>query len=205
MERRKRKDGKKKWWSNDQRLQAAATYVMLGSWSETALATGIPLVTLKSWRHLPWWKDMLTQVRSDDLDTSSAHIQKVIKKAMLATEDRIDNGNFVFDQKTGKVVRIPCNLKDTLKAATDLMTRQDKMRLEESKKESTEGTIDRLTKLAEELSKFAKAKPVPSLEGEYVKIVEALPTRLAEENIDSRAFKVPTSDSTLAGSSVYQT
>jgi hypothetical protein len=165
MERRKRKDGKKKWWSADQRLQAAATYVMLGTMTETALATGIPLPTLKAWKNLPWWKDLISQVRRDDLDKASSNIQRVIEKAVKATEERLDNGNFVFDQKTGKIVRIPVNIKDALKVTTELMTKQDKLLEREEQKETQEATVDRLTKLAEELAKFAKTKPVEALEG----------------------------------------
>jgi hypothetical protein len=174
MERRKRKDGKKKWWSADQRLQAAATYVMLGSAVDTSLATGIPLPTLKSWKHLPWWKDMVQQVRSDDLDLTSSSIQRVMKKALTIVEDRLDNGNFVLDQKTGKVIRVGVNLKDSLKATTELMAKQEALIDRERNKETQAATVDRLTKLAEELAKFAKAKPVPAIEGEFKQLKTTL-------------------------------
>jgi hypothetical protein len=167
MERKKRKDGKKKWWSADQRLQAAATYVMLGTTTETSLVTGIPLPTLKAWKTLPWWKDMVEQVRSDDLDLTSSSIQRVMKKALTIVEDRLDNGNFVLDQKTGRVIRVGVNLKDSLKATTELMAKQEALLNSQVHKQTQEATVDRLTKLAEELAKFAKAKPVPAIEGEF--------------------------------------
>ena len=171
MQRSKGRDGRKKWWSKDQRLQVIAMYAMTGSLVETSMASGVPLVTIKDWKRRPWWAEMMQEVRREDLDAAGASMQKIVKKAMVALEDRVDNGNFTFDQRTGKVVRIPINAKDALKVTIDLQERQEKIGRGEVASGSQEAAVDRLTKLAEELARFSKAKPVNQIEGE-VKVIE---------------------------------
>ena len=147
-------------WSENQKLQAVATYVLLGSMSQTAIATGIPLVTIKSWRNAQWFKDTLLQIRDEDLDKLDANLQRVIDKALLATEDRLDAGDWQYDPKTGKPIRIPVKAQIALRITNDLLNQQTKIR-EKPDKVEVEKTIDaRLSKLSEEFIRFSKSKTI---------------------------------------------
>ncbi len=165
----KRKKSKYPWyvkahWTQEQKLQAVASYVMLGSLRETCLATSIPFETLKTWKTQDWWKELQLQIRDEDVQQLDSNLQKVIGKALKGLEDRLDNGDYQYDQKTGKVVRIPIKAQIALKTVTELLTKQEKIR-EKPVAVEVEKTIDaRLLKLAEEFSRFARAKdvtPVP--------------------------------------------
>ena len=48
---------KKSHWTQNQKLQAVSTYLMLGNMAETAVVTGIPLATLKIWKVTDWFKE----------------------------------------------------------------------------------------------------------------------------------------------------
>ena len=70
-------------------------------------------------------------------------------------EDRIDNGNFQLDPKTGRVLRVPVNLRDTHRVMSDLVDKRKVIRNEPTKITSSDGVNDRLVKLASQFAEFA--------------------------------------------------
>jgi len=160
MQRKKSIDRryKKSHWTQNQKLQAVSTYLMLGNMAETAVVTGIPLATLKIWKTTDWFKEYSLQLQSEDVQQMDSNLKRVINKALKATEDRLDLGDAQFDQKTGEIIRIPVKAHVALKISTELMTKQQKL-YENPMKEEVERTIDdRLLKLSEEFARFAGAK-----------------------------------------------
>ena len=145
-------------WTQNQKLQAVSTYLMLGNMSETAIVTGVPLPTLKLWKQTDWFKEYSLQLQTEDVQQMDSNLRRVIQKALKATEDRLDLGDAQFDQRTGEIVRVPVKAHVALKITTDLMTKQQKL-YENPVKEQVEKTIDdRLLKLSEEFARFATAK-----------------------------------------------
>jgi len=160
MQRKKSIDRryKKSHWTQNQKLQAVSTYLMLGNMSETAIVTGIPLTTLKIWKTTDWFKEYCLQLQSEDVQQMDSNLKRVISKALKATEDRLDLGDAQFDQRTGEIIRIPVKAHVALKISTELMTKQQKL-YENPIKEEVERTIDdRLLKLSEEFARFANMK-----------------------------------------------
>jgi hypothetical protein len=160
MKRKVSKDRryKRSIWTQNQKLEAVSTYLMLGNMAETAVVTGIPLQTLKMWKTMDWFKDYSLQLQSEDVQQMDSNLKRVIQKALKATEDRIDLGDAQFDQKTGEIVRIPIKAHVALKITTELLTKQQKLN-ENPIKEEVEKTIDsRLLKLSEEFARFANAR-----------------------------------------------
>ena len=160
---------KKSVWSQNQRLQAVSTYLMLGNMAETAVVTGIPLPTLKTWKTTDWFKEYALQLQSEDIQQMDSNLKRVINKALKATEERLDMGDAQFDQKTGDIVRIPVKAHVALKISTELMARQQRL-LDNPIKEEVEKTIDdRLLKLSEEFARFANMKQ-NTIEAEIIEI-----------------------------------
>ena len=155
-------------WSQNQKLEACMTYCMLGNLKETALVTSIPYETLKTWRYSDWFKELMLQVRDEDVAQLDSNLKRVIDKALKATEDRLDHGDHQYDQKTGKLVRVPVKAHVALKVTSELLTKQDKLR-EKPDREVVEKTIDaRLSKLSEEFMRFAKAKTIDVVPTEVI-------------------------------------
>ena len=149
---------KKSIWTQNQRLQAVSTYLMLGSLTETAIVTGIPLPTLKTWKVMDWFKEYSLQLQAEDVQQMDSNLKRVVDKALKAVEDRLDLGDAQFDQKTGKITRIPVKAHVALKISTELLTKQQKLK-DSPIKEEVEKTIDdRLLKLSEEFARFAAIK-----------------------------------------------
>ena len=161
MQRRAAKDKryKKSVWSQNQRLQAVSTYLMLGNMAETAIVTGIPLPTLKLWKQMDWFKEFSLQLKTEDVQQMDSNLKRVINKALKATEERIDFGDAQFDQRTGDIVRVPIKAHVALKITTDLLAKQQKLEENPINREEVEKTIDeRLLKLSAEFAKFAGNK-----------------------------------------------
>lgn len=149
---------KKSIWTQNQKLEAVSTYLMLGSMPQTAIVTGIPLPTLKSWKCMDWFKEFALQLKTEDIQQLDSNLQRIVNKALKATEDRIDHGDAQYDQRTGEIVRVPIKAHVALKISTELLTKQQKL-TENPIKEEVEKTIDdRLLKLSEEFAKFAGKK-----------------------------------------------
>lgn len=160
MRRSKSRDRryKRSVWSDNQKLQAVSTWLMLGNMAETAVVTGIPLQTLKVWKTTDWFKEYVLQLQTEEVQQMSGNLKRVVNKALKAVEDRLDLGDAQFDQRTGEIVRVPIKAQVALKITSELMTKQEKL-LESPIKQEVEKTIDdRLLKLSEEFAKFASRK-----------------------------------------------
>src|SRR5271169_1675599 len=118
---RPRLKGKKKWWTQEQRMEVISQYAIYGNLEEVARNTRVPIATIRSWKKLPWWEDFLGEIRRDIAERDAADLGKIVKRGLAVVEDRLENGNHVFDQKTGRIERVPVNIKDALKVSTDLM------------------------------------------------------------------------------------
>lgn len=147
-------------WSDSQKLEAAKLYLLTGNYAAVSAALQIPYDTLNRWKYANWWKDLMVQLKAEETIELSARLKKIAAKALDVTEERLENGNHQFDQKTGEIRRIPVNMKDAAKVAADLMTQHQKME-DKPVQQQIETTVnDRLAKLAEEFAKFANAKQV---------------------------------------------
>jgi hypothetical protein len=142
-------------WSDSQKTEAVQTYMILGSLKLVAGALQIPFDTLKVWKQSEWWKTLEGDLRvQDDLQLSS-RLQKIVNRSYDVIEDRLDNGDFVYDQKTGQMRRKPVAMKDAHKVAIDLMDKRDMLIDRHIQGDSI--TTDKIEKtLADLAANFAK-------------------------------------------------
>lgn len=157
----KKRPGNNGWWSDKERYQAVSTYLVVGKLSLTAAATGIPEDTLKRWHLQPWWKEYQAEILKSSKIELNSKIMKVINKSMAVLEDRLENGDFFFNPKTGAFERRGVSANVANKIANDLISKNvlmDKIITEESKQD--EGLDERLQKLKDEMLRFARSKDI---------------------------------------------
>lgn len=146
-------------WSDAQKLEAIQSYLVLGNLALTSRLLGIPEVTLRVWKTKDWWKDQVAELKAQEKFELSAKMKKIVNASLAVVEDRLENGDFQFDQKTGQTVRKPVNMKDAHKVAVDLQQRQEmleKTAIEEVQQDSS--VEDKLLKLAEKFADMATKK-----------------------------------------------
>lgn len=150
-------------WSDTQKLEAATTYLMLGSIALTAATLKIPEVTIHSWKRSEWWQEIIKDIRSQENITLSNKLKKLVEKSFTIVEDRLDKGDYQYDQKTGKLVRKPVALKDAHRVTMDMLDRQQALTFTENVTIAEENVMSRLEKLAKDFESFAdkqKERPV---------------------------------------------
>jgi transposase-like protein len=156
--KRRRKAGvsiKGKPWSQQQKIDAVLTYLATGSEVKTAAATGIPKATLHIWRYQPWWKELVGQIQDERDDAINADIAKIIEKSMTTVADRLENGDFGFNQKTGEIFRKPVNLKDAHKVAVDMIDKRNVLNGKPTSITEKIDTNNQLEFLAKKFAEFA--------------------------------------------------
>lgn len=154
-------------WPQSKKTEAVLTWMTCGSLVQTAQIIGVGLPTIKHWRKQPWWIEAVEGFHDDDKTELDAKYQKIIRKALSVVEDRLDNGNFQMDQKTGVIVRVPVSMSDTHRVVKDLVDQQQELRRDKKQEvAATETVNDKLIKLAEQFALMALGKAVQKETGE---------------------------------------
>ena len=147
-----------KQWSDKQKMDAVNSYLLLGNLALTGRLLNIPEITLRVWKATTWWKDAVAEIKASEKIELSSKIKKLVDASMAVVEDRMINGDFQYDQKTGQMIRKPVNMKDAHKVSVDLQARQDILEKSEVVVQTEEHVEDKLLKLAEKFADMATKK-----------------------------------------------
>lgn len=172
-------DPKQAWYTDKQKYEVVAAYILFGNMAQVSRMTGVPDITCRKWKASPWWKEAEDEIRRGTKVQLSGKLTKAIELANIALEDRLLNGDFMFDYKTGQMVRKPVTADTAVKVLDRLIDRQEQLEKSAQALDTTtkDGVDERLRKLAEDFVKFAKAKeiiheePVLSIEDAVVQEV----------------------------------
>ncbi len=165
-----RRDGS---WSEKKKVEAVTTYLSTGNLMLTSRMCNIPYETLRMWQRGETWKRIVDELRDEESIVLDKKLEKVVNKALDAVNDRIDNGEYQYDSKTGKLVRVPVKLKDVHAVSKDLIDRRtiiQKLNNEKLDRVVEQTNEDRLLKLAETFATLAlgkKPKEEVVIDGDY--------------------------------------
>jgi len=142
-------------------MELVQLYLATGNLALTAATLQIPEQTARAWKAQPWFKQAIDEFRSSESLELDAKLKKVVDKATDALLDRIDNGDYQYDQKTGQLVRKPISARDASKVTTDMLDRRDILQGKKPiQEDSSNKTIEKLALLAQEFARFASAKEI---------------------------------------------
>lgn len=100
-------------YTADDRLTAAAQYVLLGSVRRVAAATGIPVRTIYDWTKTDWWETLVAQVRTEMEGELDATLSRIIQLSFASILDRLENGDCAVTSD-GRMVRKPVSARDAM-------------------------------------------------------------------------------------------
>lgn len=151
-------------YSNDERREAAANYVVMGNLSRVSRAVNIPRRTLFDWANSDWWQDLVQQIRHEKKDELDAEMSNAIHRAVQRTTERLESGD-AYIAKDGEVAYKPVSGRD---AATITGILFDKRQLLRNQATSikTESTDARLADLASKVRELQGG--TTTIEGEVV-------------------------------------
>ncbi len=160
-----------------QRFEAVQLYLLLGgSAVKTARALKIPDQTLFTWKKTDWWHEYEAQIRREENLELSARLQKAIGKGMEIVADRLENGDWIYDQKSGEMRRKPVALRDAQKTVTDFIDKRAQLVENQQLTIAAEQIDEKLNKLAAAFAKLSQ----PQVNVTDVVFIEDNDTELAE-------------------------
>jgi hypothetical protein len=180
---KKTKAGQPGWWPEKKKIEVLTTFLATGSQAHTSAITGVPEETIRVWRKSDWWAERTKEIKSDNNIVLDQKLTKVMDKALDAVLDRIENGEYMYDPRSGDIVRVPAKLRDVQKVAGDMIDKKQLLeKVSKGKEEQKQQiTADHLVMLAKEFAKFATGKEVPEsqdiksvIEGEHTEIFDQL-------------------------------
>lgn len=145
-------------WKEAKRIEVVTLFLSIGSMTEVAKITGVPYPTIEGWRRQDWWKELVDKIQAEDDQKLDAKTTKLIDKALEQLMDRIENGEHIYDQKTGKVKRMPAKLRDLNTAFNTILDKRQLLRNKPTKIVEQQSTAIQLQNLAESFAKFVKKK-----------------------------------------------
>jgi len=145
-------------WSDKQKMEAVKSYLLLGNVALVSRILNIPEVTIRYWRRSEWWAACIEDIRTQEKVELSGKLKTIVEKSLEAVEDRLLNGDFVLNQKTGQMERKQVNMKDAHKVATDLIDRKALLDKTGPAVATEQGDDERLLKLAEKFATFVTQK-----------------------------------------------
>lgn len=172
IKKRTSKD-KGKWYGDSNKLEAVKMYLATGNLTLVGASLDIPLSTLKLWKGSEWWNNLVKDLKTEDTIQLSQRLRKIAAKAMDVTMDRLENGDYFFNQKTGVLERKPVAMRDAHLVAIGHTDRALLLEKKPQDEESNEKTQDRLLQLAEAFAKFAN-------KAHRIEVIDAIPKEREE-------------------------
>lgn len=145
-------------WKEAKRIEVVTLFLSIGSMTEVAKLTGVPYPTIEGWRRQDWWKELVEKMQAEDDQKLDAKTTKLIDKALEQLMDRIENGEHIYDQKTGKIKRMPAKLRDLNTAFNTILDKRQLLRRQPTKIVEQHSTAAQLQNLAESFAKFVQKK-----------------------------------------------
>lgn len=145
-------------WSDSQKLEAVTTYLSLANVALTSRVLKIPEMTIRTWMKKDWWQDLEAELKTQETLELSVRLKKIIGSTLAVAEDRIANGDFIYDNKIGQLVRKPVSLKDAHKVTMDMIQRREVLDNKQPTNVSMEQLDDKLAKLAKTFEDIAAGR-----------------------------------------------
>src|SRR5574343_1314798 len=150
MAERKKHKIRQKQYSDTAKIEAVKTFLALGGNSSlTAASLGISNTTIIAWRNTNWWNQLINEIRKQEKIELSAKTKNIIDKSLDLVMDRLEHGDFMYDQKQGVLVRKPIPARELNKIAVNMI--EQKNILDKATEEQVQTTTneEKLAKLAE--------------------------------------------------------
>lgn len=168
----RRKHVKNTTWSKEKKFQAVVNYLATGNMKIVESLTGVDHGLLRQWKMQPWWKEFENEIRATDNLELDNKLTKLVDKSLEVTMDRLEGGDYIYDQKTGEIRRKPVGMKDAAKVSVDLLTKRELLRGNATSR--TEGTqvsmADQLKALATEFARMTGVKVPETIDVEVTDV-----------------------------------
>lgn len=143
-------------YADSQKLEAVKLWLVCGNMPVVSATLGIPLPTIKQWRYSKWWGEIVAELKTEDSIKLSKKLQEVANKALAVVEDRLDNGDWIYDQKLGEMRRKPVSSRDAYQITAGVLDRHLAIERKPQEDANQQKIADRLESIAATFASFAR-------------------------------------------------
>lgn len=161
---RGRKAGRRVHYTDKEKMNAVCVFAVAGNSRRVAEITKIPEATIRAWKMTEWWNEIATRIlveQDEELDTK---LTALVDKAVGQVNDRLENGNYVYNPKLDKLIRKPVDAKELAIVTAISIDKRQLLRGQPTARVEKISQDERLLKLSEQFKHFAKAKEVVQVE-----------------------------------------
>jgi hypothetical protein len=161
-------------WPMEKKIEVVSQFLVLGNMKMVAAMTGVSYDLIRQWKTQPWWKELETEIRQTQNIEMDTKLSKIVDRSLDGVLDRIENGEFFYDQKTGEVKRKPANLRDVARVSVDMLSKRELLRgnATERKETSQISVGEQLKLLAMEFAKWQQKPASPVIDVEVIEVIE---------------------------------
>jgi hypothetical protein len=144
-------------WSD--KSKACSLYMTNGNMRTVSEVMDVPYSTLCDWKNSDWWQQLVEEIRNAKRAKTGTKLSTIIDTSLEVVLDRLQHGDYILNNKTGKIERRKVSLRDAATVTNNLITRQLQMEELADKMETNKATVqDTLAMLAKEFQKMNKQK-----------------------------------------------
>lgn len=183
-----------KWatWSVKDKVKAVDLWLKLGNLRRVHETTGVSYQLLKEWKLTNWWKDVEEEIKSSRRVTVTNKLNEIVDTALDVVQDRLINGDVIYNVKNGELIRKPVGVRDATNAASTVLQRQhqiEQKQKDEITQETTKTIQEQLTFLAGEFAKFNNKSKNNATDIKFKEIPNAIHEE-REEGLQDRSEEV---------------
>lgn len=157
------------YFTEESRIKAACVYAMTGSAVKTGEILGIRPGTIRQWKMQPWWQQVIDRIRTEKDDELDVKLTHILDKTVEVINDRLENGDYVYDAKNQELIRKPMGGKETAVVTSIMVDKRQLLRERREQKRDETDVMKRLKDIAQNFAKFVAAKDVTQESLEIVK------------------------------------
>lgn len=167
------------YWHEKDRIRAASVYGVTGKITKVVEITGIPAETLRRWKQEPWWNEVIDRIKVEKDEDFDQRLTNIIERSMDEIEDRLENGDSVYDNKTGKILKKPMGGKEIGVLTSIAFDKRDLIRRKQKTQVEQQSTKELLQSIANTVRDFVKITNQKTIEGEVTHVQEEDPIESA--------------------------
>jgi hypothetical protein len=171
--------GKRDHYSDKEKTNAVCVFAVTGNSRRTAELTKIPEATIRAWKMTEWWHEIANRIIVEQDEELNTKLTALVDKAVAEVNDRLEEGNYVYNPKLDKLVRKKLDAKELASVTATFLDKRQLLRGLPTSRVERVSQDERLLKLSEQFKQFAKAKEVKQVEEK-----ETLATVVDEWEID---------------------
>ena len=149
-------------YSDAKKMEVACCMAVCGNSKQASEVTRVPEATIRTWKTTEWWNEIMSRIHQEEDEELDTKLTKLVNKAVASVNERLDNGDWIYNAKQDKLVRKPVSAKDAAIVSAISIDKRQLLRGQPTSRVEKVSQNERLTKLAEQFRTFSLAREVES-------------------------------------------